>query len=74
MESEVALDREDALGELSTAHAVALRLRDSGADNEEIATALGVPVEGIGTLLEVAQLKLSAIWPGEAAAEAGPTG
>ena len=62
MEGEGTLDREFALGELSTAHAVALRLRDAGAGNEEIAIALGVPVEGIGTLLEVAQLKLSAIW------------
>jgi hypothetical protein len=59
------MERERALVELSTAHAVALRLRDAGAGDEQIAVALGVPVEGIGAFLEVAEAKLAALWPAE---------
>lgn len=55
------MDRERALGELPTAHAVALRLRRSGAGDDEIAGALGVPAEGVPMLLEVAEAKLAAI-------------
>lgn len=53
--------RDDALAELPTAHAVALRLVDAGADAATIATALAVPVESVAGLVELAQAKLAAI-------------
>ncbi len=53
------MDCEWALGELSTAHAVALRRADAGA--EEIATALGIPPDGVPVLLALAEAKLSAV-------------
>lgn len=53
--------RDDALAELPTAHAVALRLADGGADLNTIATALGVPVEAVKGLLDVAEEKLASI-------------
>lgn len=55
------MDRDRALAELSIAHAVALRLRDSGAGEQVIAAALAVPVESVRTLIEVAEAKLSAL-------------
>lgn len=56
------MDQERALAELTADHAVALRLRDAGAGPKLIAVALGIPVEGVDTLLEVAEAKLAAIW------------
>ncbi len=55
------VDRERALAELSIAHAVALRLREAGAGERVIAAALAVPVEGVRTLIEVAEAKLAAL-------------
>jgi len=52
---------ERALAELSTAHAVALRMRHADARDEEIATALGIPPDGVTVLLELAQAKLAAV-------------
>lgn len=55
------MEREEALQELTTAYAVALRLRDEGAGDDVIAKALGVPVESIGTLLAIAESKLQTL-------------
>lgn len=52
------MEREQALQELSTAYAVALRLREDGANDAIIAKALGLPVESVGNLLEIAESKL----------------
>lgn len=50
---------EQFLGELPTAHAVALRMRRRGADDERIAAALGIDVVQVANLLDVAQRKLA---------------
>lgn len=42
------------LAELSTGHAVALRLRRAGVDDATIAAALGIPVEGVAARLQIA--------------------
>ena len=62
------MDRDRALAELPVAYAVALRLREGGADDEAIAAALGIDAAGVPALLEVAQAKLSA----ELARDPGP--
>lgn len=46
------------IDEMSPAHGVALRLRRAGYEDVVIATALGVPVESVPALLQVAQGKL----------------
>jgi DNA-directed RNA polymerase specialized sigma24 family protein len=43
---------------LPVKYARALTLRDQGCDNAQIAAALGIVPEGIGTLLRVAEAKL----------------
>lgn len=43
---------------MSPAHGVALRLHHAGHEDAVIATALGVPVESVAALLQVAQGKL----------------
>ena len=48
---------EDPLTVLPTAHAVLLRLERAGAGHDQMAVALGVPVESIPTLLQVAWAK-----------------
>lgn len=48
---------EDALALLPTAHAVLLRLERAGVGHDQMAVALGVPVEAIPTLLQVAWAK-----------------
>jgi hypothetical protein len=55
------MDREGAMLDLPTGHAVALRLRDAGADDDTIAKALGVPVEAVPGLLVIADGKLAAL-------------
>ncbi len=55
------VDCEWALAELSTAYAVALRMRHADARDEDIATALGIPPDGVAVLLDLAQSKLSAV-------------
>lgn len=52
---------EQALAELSPGHAVAIRLRDQGADQNTIAAALGIPHEAVSAFLEIAQSKLDAL-------------
>jgi DNA-directed RNA polymerase specialized sigma24 family protein len=53
------MDRASALNELPEAHAVALRLRDAGHDDQAIATALGIELESVEPLLRLARAKLS---------------
>ena len=53
------VDRIEALDLLPVTHAVAIRLVDSGATEETIATALGIPPEAVGPTVEVAQAKLA---------------
>ncbi|WP_338751712.1 hypothetical protein [Janibacter alittae] len=45
---------------MSPAHAVALRLHRAGYEDVVIATALGLPVEAVSVLLQVAQEKFRA--------------
>ena len=53
------MDRREALGRLPLAYAVALRLRDAGRNDTEIASALAVEPEAVATLLLVAEAKLA---------------
>jgi hypothetical protein len=55
------MDRESALLELSTAHAVALRLHDAGASDNSVAQALGIPVTSVPGLIRIADAKLAAV-------------
>jgi DNA-directed RNA polymerase specialized sigma24 family protein len=52
------MDRMDALAELPETYATALRLRDRNLNNEAIAEHLGIGIEGVQTLLRVADAKL----------------
>ncbi len=65
------MERELALGELPTALAVALRMRDANAHDEAIAAALGIPLSGVPPLLEVARAKLTAVLADPCAAQPG---
>jgi len=51
-------DYEAALRRLPEAHSLALRLRDSGADDDVICEYLRIEPEGLATLLELADQKL----------------
>jgi DNA-directed RNA polymerase specialized sigma24 family protein len=53
------MDRAAALDELPEVHAVALRLHDAGHNNTTIATALGIEIESVALLLDVAEAKLA---------------
>lgn len=55
------MDREAALLELATAHAVALRLRAAGAEDAAVAQALGIPVTSVPGLVRIAEAKLAAL-------------
>jgi DNA-directed RNA polymerase specialized sigma24 family protein len=55
------MDRENALLQLATAHAVALRLHAAGAEHEAVAQALGIPVASVPALLRIAEAKLAAL-------------
>jgi hypothetical protein len=55
------VDRDQALMQLATAHAVALRLRELGASDETIATALAIPVQSVPNLIAIAESKLAAL-------------
>jgi hypothetical protein len=52
------MDRRAALAELPHAHAVALRLRAAGAEDGVIAVALGIAIEAVGPLIDLAEAKL----------------
>lgn len=55
------MNRQAALQELATAHAVALRLRAAGADDDAISQALDIPIESVPGLVHIAEAKLAAI-------------
>lgn len=55
------MDREAALLQLATAHAVALRLQAAGAEDEAVAQALGIPVTSVAAILRIAEAKLAAL-------------
>jgi DNA-directed RNA polymerase specialized sigma24 family protein len=54
-------DGSDKLAELPTSHAVALRLQRAGASDHDIAVALGVDVDAVPDMLDVARRKLEAL-------------
>jgi DNA-directed RNA polymerase specialized sigma24 family protein len=56
-----AMDRQNAMERLPEAHARALRMRDSGLSHQEIAHSLEAPLEAVGTILAIAEAKLSAL-------------
>ena len=56
----IRMDRQTALLELATAHAVALRLHDAGAADDAVAQALGIPETAVRGLLRIAEAKLAA--------------
>ena len=64
------MDRQNAMDRLPEAHARALRMRDSGLSHQEIAHSLQAPIEAIGTILAIAEAKLSALLK-EPAADTG---
>ncbi len=62
-------ERSQALASLPTLHAVALRLRDAGADDHIIAVAVGVDDDQVTTFLTIADQKLARLeadTPGQA--------
>lgn len=65
------MDKVEAIRQLPTAYAVALRLQDAGADDTLIAAALDVEPEAVGGLLEIAAAKLDHV---AASPRGGPGG
>jgi len=55
------MDRETALVQLATAHAVALRLHAAGAEDNAVAQALDIPVTSVAAILRIAEAKLAAL-------------
>jgi hypothetical protein len=53
------VDRASAIEQLPAMHAVAIRLRDEGADDHVIAVALAIDDDQVATLLEIAEAKLA---------------
>jgi hypothetical protein len=53
------MERDRAIAELPTLHAVALRLHDDGADPHTIAVAVGVEEAQVPTFLTIAERKLA---------------
>ena len=56
-----AMDRQNAMDRLPEAYARALRMRERGLGHQEIADSLQAPIEAIGTILAIAEAKLSAL-------------
>ena len=52
------MKRDDAIDELPSTYAVALRLHEAGASDEVIAVGLGTDPESVPTILELAHRKL----------------
>lgn len=57
------MDRDDALELLPPLYAVALRLDDAGADAVLIATATGIELESVPSLVALAHTKLNELLP-----------
>ena len=53
------MNRAAALDSLPAAYATALRLRDAGLDQEELARRLGIAPEAVASTLELADAKLA---------------
>jgi DNA-directed RNA polymerase specialized sigma24 family protein len=51
----------EAIRRLPRAHSVALRLAELGADDQLIADAVGIEIEGVDALVSVARAKLDAL-------------
>jgi DNA-directed RNA polymerase specialized sigma24 family protein len=58
------VNRAQAIAELPTAYAVALRLSDQGVDREAIARVVGIETEAVEPLLRLAHTKLAALLQG----------
>jgi hypothetical protein len=58
------MDRTDAISELPTSYAVAIRLRDEGADDGTIAAALAIDPGDVPSVLELAEAKLAVLEEG----------
>lgn len=65
--AEAVIETEHLLARLAVPHAVALRLERASAPAEVIAEALGIGVESVPGVLEVAHAKLAALQTGEPA-------
>jgi len=57
------VERDDALELLPPLYAVALRLDDAGADSALIATATGIAIESVPSLVALAHTKLNELLP-----------
>ena len=57
------MERDDALELLPPLYAVALRLEDAGADTALIATATGIAIESVPSLVALAHTKLNELLP-----------
>jgi hypothetical protein len=69
------MERAGAVARLPTVHAVAIRLRDVGADDCLIATALAIDDDQVPVLLSIAEAKLaSLLWEGTGSARDGSPG
>jgi DNA-directed RNA polymerase specialized sigma24 family protein len=55
------VEHDDALYELPAAYAVGLRLRARGVGHAEIAELLGIELEAVESLLEIAERKLESL-------------
>jgi DNA-directed RNA polymerase specialized sigma24 family protein len=55
------MDREAALATLTPAYSEALRMRDAGAGDAAIAARVGVPVDAVANLVELARAKLETL-------------
>jgi DNA-directed RNA polymerase specialized sigma24 family protein len=55
------MEREAALDRMPPTHAIALRAREQGMSREDLATLLGIELEAVGPLIEVATEKLRAL-------------
>lgn len=53
------MDDTELLDDLPAMMAVALRLRRAGHGDDTIATAVGIPTEGVASLVELAEAKLA---------------
>jgi hypothetical protein len=66
------MEREEALRLLPSAHATALRLKEAGAADRLIASALAVELEAVAPLLQVAEAKLAELVAPESSVDTDP--
>ena len=58
------MERDEAIGHLPIPYAVALRLREAGVTEAQLAIGLAIEPEAVPTLLRIAELKLSQVLEG----------